>query len=81
MYDFKQSPQLWYKWLLFFSFEKYGLIPINANHSIFIIGQGLERSVIIIFVDDIKIIKFQNMRVIAKVSINFYLGLKVKKDC
>lgn len=81
LYGFKQSLQFWYIWLLFFFFKWYGLICIHANHTFFITGQGLKQSIMIIFIDDIRNIKFNNMRVITKVSINFYLGLKVEKDC
>lgn len=94
LYGLKQSPQLWYKWLSSFFFEKLGFIHINADYSIFITKQGLERPVVSTFVDDIKIMGPRDSGVIARVKtelkaafemvdiglISFYLGLKIERN-
>ena len=94
LYGLKQSPRLWYKRLSNFLLEKLGLQRINANHSIFTTSLGLNRPIISMFVDDIKIIAPKRSGFIEKVKtelvsafqmvdmglISFYLGLRVDRN-
>lgn len=78
-----------------FFFKKLALTCINANYNIFIISQNLKKLVLIIFDDEIKIIALKNLGIIIKVKIkritvfkkedirliNFYLNLKVNRNC
>lgn len=70
-------------------------ICINADYNIFIIKQSLNKLVISIFINDIKIIDSKNIIIIIKFEIklsvifeivdirqkNFYLGPKTNKNC
>lgn len=94
LYNLKQSPRLRYKHLSLFLLEKLGLSQINADHSIFIMQDGLKSSIVSIFVDGIKIMGPIRSGVIEKVKreltaafeivdlgpIRFYLGLKVEQN-
>lgn len=91
LYSLKQSPCLWYKRLTNFLLKKLGLKQINADHSIFVTKASLDRPIISIFVDNIKIITPKNSGMIKRVKleltfaffiidmgfISFYLGLKM----
>lgn len=95
LYALKQFLQFWYKQLLFFFYKKLGLTHININYSIIITNQSLKKLIISIFVNNIKIIRLKNIKVIAKIKIeptiafniidirlfSFDLGLKVEKNC
>lgn len=94
LYSLKQLPQLWYKRLANFFLEKLDLKRINADHNIFATKAGLDRPVVSIFVNDIKIMALKSNRIIERVKlkltfnfsminmgpISFYLGLKVQQD-
>lgn len=94
LYGFKQSPYLWYKRLSNFFLQKFGLVRINANHSIFVSSAGLDKPVISTFIDHIKIKALKNSNIITRVMlelvaaflmvdigpISFYLRLKVEYD-
>ena len=94
LYGLKQSPRLWYGRLLDFLLQKLGLAWINADHSIFVTGVGLNGQVVSIFVDDIKIMASKGSGITQQVKtelisafsmvdmglISFYLGLKVERD-
>lgn len=94
LYGLIQSPDLWYKQLLGFFFEKFGLIRINADHSIFDMKKCLDIPFISMFVDDIKIIAPRKSGAFDGVKqeltftfsmvdlglISFYLGLKVQRN-
>lgn len=74
--------------------EKLGLCQINADHNIFITTAGLNKPIINIFVDNIKIIAIKKSRFIKKVIvklissfqmadmglISFYFDLKVEQN-
>lgn len=62
LYSLKQLPRLWYKRLSNFLLHKLGLLPINANHSIFVIKVGLYSPVVFNFIDDIKIMALKENR-------------------
>lgn len=94
LYNLKQSPQLWYKYLSLFLFKKLRFSQINANYSIFIMQYNLKDPIFSIFVDDIKIMRPKGSGAIEKVKrelttafeivdlrlISFYLGLKVERN-
>ena len=94
LYGLKQSSRLWYKRLSDFLFQKLGLAQINADHSIFVTGAGLDGPVVSTFVDDIKIMAPKGSGITQRVNmeltsaflmldmgpISFYLGLKFKRD-
>lgn len=90
-YSLKQSLRLQYRRLLTFLLEKLELQLINIDHSIFITLLAINRSIISIFVDNIKIMAPKKSDFIKKIkiklvsvfhiidigSIIFYLSLKV----
>lgn len=94
LYSLKQSPHLWYKRLLAFPLTKLDLMWIYADHSIFILEEGLKGPILSIFVDNIKIITPKGNEIIEKVkreliaifsmidmgSISFYLELQIDQD-
>lgn len=94
LYDLKQSPCFQYKRLVNFFLEKLGLKQINVDHGIFVTKANLDKTVLSIFVDDIKIIALKDSEIIEWVKleliftffiididfINFYLGLKMQQD-
>ncbi len=93
-YGLKQAPRLWYERLSKFLLEKLGLKQINADHSIFVSSSGINRPIVSIFVDDIKVIGIKRLGHIKKVKrelasvfemidiwpISFGLGLKIERD-
>ncbi len=93
-YGLKQSPRLWYKRLSTFFLEKLGLKRIHADHSIFVLGEGLKGPLLSVFVDDIKIMAPKDSGIIQRVKteltsafsmsdigpISFYLGLRIDRD-
>ncbi len=93
-YGLKHSPRLWYEVRSTFFLEKLGLKRINADHSIFVTEAGLNGPILIIFVNDIKMIGPQESGMIERVKteltfafsmvdmgpICFYLGLKVERN-
>lgn len=94
LYGLKQSLRLWYKKLANFFLEKLSLKRINVDHSIFVTKANLDRPVVSIFVDDIKIMAPKGSEMIERVKIeliftffmidmgpiSFYWGLKVQQD-
>lgn len=91
LYGLKQTPRLWYERLSKFRLEKLGLQQINAEHSIFVTSARINRPIVSIFIDNIKIIGAKNSGIIGQVKakliaafemvdmgpISFYFGLKV----
>lgn len=94
LYSLKQALKSWYKRLSKFFLEKLKLQQINTDHSIFISSAEINRPIISIFIDNIKIIGVKNSEVIMRVKqkltstfeianmrlISFYLGFKVTRD-
>lgn len=92
LYRCKQSLQLWYKKLLGFLLEKFGLAYMYVDHTIFLKKIGLNRSILDTFIDNIKIMALKKSEIIQCIKvkliisfsivnmgyISFYLGLKVK---
>lgn len=64
LYSLKQSLCFWYKQLLGFLLEKLGLMRINIDHSILVIKEDLDGSIVNMFIDDIKIMAPKESRVI-----------------
>ncbi|CAI7751471.1 unnamed protein product [Closterium sp. NIES-53] len=54
LYGLKQAPRQWYLKLRGV-LEEIGFIPSSANHSLFMLGEGEQRSFIVVYVDDILI--------------------------
>lgn len=68
---------------------------INTNYRIFMINQGLEKLVVNVFVNNIKIIELKNTKINVKIRIeliatfkimdirliNFCLGIKIDRNC
>ena len=93
-YGLKQAPRLWYERLSKFLLEKLGLKQINVDHSIFVSSSGINRPIVSIFVNDIKVIGIKRLGHIKKVKrelasvfemmdiwpISFCLGLKIERD-
>lgn len=75
-------------------FKKLGLKQINTDHSIFVAKTGLDKPVVSIFVNNIKIMALKNSEMIEQIKlklifaffiidigpISFYLGLKIQQD-
>ena len=94
LYNFKQSPHLWYKRLLTFFLKKLGLKHIHANYSIFALGTRLKSLMLSIFINDIKIIMPKDNGIIQQIKtkltavffilvmdiISFYPRLKIDRD-
>ncbi|CAI7895211.1 unnamed protein product [Closterium sp. NIES-54] len=92
LYGLKQSPRQWYLKLRGV-LEEIGFTPSTADHSLFMLGEGEQRSFMVVYVDDILIfspssdlvkevmLKLQdkfNCKALDDVS--FYLGLHIERD-
>ncbi|CAI7895432.1 unnamed protein product, partial [Closterium sp. NIES-53] len=91
LYGLKKAPRQWYLKLREV-LEEIGFTPSSADHSLFMLGEGEQRSFIMVYVDDILIfspsdfvkevmLKLQdNFKCKALGDVNFYLGLHIERD-
>ncbi|CAI7811380.1 unnamed protein product [Closterium sp. NIES-53] len=92
LYGLKQAPRQWY--LKFRGvLEEIGFTPSTADHSLFMLGEGEQRSFMVVYVDDILIFSPSSdlvKEVMLKVQdkfkckalgdVSFYLGLHIERD-
>ncbi|CAI7753023.1 unnamed protein product [Closterium sp. NIES-54] len=91
-YGLKQAPRQWYLKLRRV-LEKIGFNPSSADHSLFMLGEGEQRSFMVVYVDDILIfspssdlvtevmLKLQDkFKCKALGDVSFYLGLHIEHD-
>ncbi|CAI7849252.1 unnamed protein product [Closterium sp. NIES-53] len=92
LYGLKQAPRQWYLKLRGV-LEEIGFIPSTADHSLFMLGEGEQRSFMVVYVDDILIfspssdlvkevmLKLQGkFKCKALGDVSFYLGLHIERD-
>ncbi|CAI7829449.1 unnamed protein product [Closterium sp. NIES-53] len=92
LYGLKQAPRQWYL-MLRGVLEEIGFTPSTAGHSLFMLGQGEQRSFMVVYVDDILIFSPSSdlvKEVMLKVQdkfkckalgdVSFYLGLHIERD-
>ncbi|CAI7865057.1 unnamed protein product [Closterium sp. NIES-53] len=92
LYGLKQAPRQWYLKLRGV-LEEIGFTPSTADHSLFMLGEGEQRSFIVVYVDDILIfspssdlvkevmLKLQDkFKCKALGDVSFYLGLHIERD-
>ncbi|CAI7741236.1 unnamed protein product [Closterium sp. NIES-54] len=92
LYGLKQAPRQWYLKLRGV-LEEIGFTPSTADHSLFILGEGEQRSFMVVYVDDILIfspysdlvkevmLKLQDkFKCKALGDVSFYLGLHIERD-
>ncbi|CAI7933157.1 unnamed protein product [Closterium sp. NIES-54] len=92
LYGLKQAPRQWYLKLREV-LEEIGLTPSSADHSLFMLGEGEQRSFMVVYVDDILIfspssdlvkevmLKLQDkFKCKALGDVSFYLGLHIERD-
>ncbi|CAI7901343.1 unnamed protein product [Closterium sp. NIES-54] len=92
LYRLKQAPRQWYLKLRGV-WEEISFTPSTADHSLFMLGEGEQRSFMVVYVDDILIfspssdlvkevmVKFENkFKCKALGDLNFYLGLHIERD-
>ncbi|CAI7757205.1 unnamed protein product [Closterium sp. NIES-53] len=92
LYGLKQTPRQWYLKLRGV-LEEIGFTPSTADHSLFMLGEGEQRSFMVVYVDDILIfspsfdlvkevrLKLQDkFKCKALGDVSFYLGLHMKRD-
>ncbi|CAI7814528.1 unnamed protein product [Closterium sp. NIES-54] len=92
LYGLKQAPRQWYLKLRGV-LEEIGFSPSTADHSLFMLGEGEQRSFMVVYVDDILIfspssdfvkevmLKLQdNFKCKALGDVSFYLGLHIERD-
>ncbi|CAI7742773.1 unnamed protein product [Closterium sp. NIES-53] len=92
LYGLKQAPRQWYLKLRGF-LEEIGFTPSTADHSLFMLGKGEQRSFMVVYVDDILIfspssdlvkevmLKLQDkFKCKALGDVSFYLGLHIERD-
>ncbi|CAI7799642.1 unnamed protein product [Closterium sp. NIES-53] len=92
LYGLKQAPRQWYLKLREV-LEEIGFTPSSADHSLFILGEGKQRSFMVVYVDDILIfspssdlvkevmLKLQDkFKCKALGDVSFYLGLHIERD-
>lgn len=68
LYGLKQAPRLWYKRFSNFFLKKLGFQQINVDYNIFKSAVEINGPIMSTFVDDIKIIRVKNFRVINQVK-------------
>ncbi|CAI7857461.1 unnamed protein product [Closterium sp. NIES-53] len=86
LYGLKQAPRQWY-------LEEIGFTPSSANHSLFMLGEGEQKSFMVVYVDAILIftpssdlvkevmLKLQDkFKCKALGDVSFYLGLHIERD-
>ncbi|CAI7812042.1 unnamed protein product [Closterium sp. NIES-53] len=92
LYGLKQAPRQWYLKLRGV-LEVIGFTPSSADHSLFMLGDGEQRSFMVVYVDDILIfspssdlvkevmLKLQDkFKCKALGDVSFYLGLHIERD-
>ncbi|CAI7869845.1 unnamed protein product [Closterium sp. NIES-53] len=92
LYGLKQAPREWYLKLRGV-LEEIGFNPSSADHSLFMLGEGKQRSFMVVYVDDILIfspssdlvkevmLKLQDkFKCKALGDVSFYLGLHIERD-
>ncbi|CAI7835556.1 unnamed protein product, partial [Closterium sp. NIES-53] len=92
LYGLKQAPRQWYLKLREV-LEEIGFTPSSANHSLFMLGEGEQRSFMVVYVDEILIfspssdlvkevmLKLQDkFKCKALGDVSFYLGLHIERD-
>ncbi|CAI7742466.1 unnamed protein product [Closterium sp. NIES-53] len=92
LYGLKQAPRQWYLKLRGV-LEGIGFTPSSADHSLFMLGEGEQRSFMVVYVDDILIfspssdlvkevmLKLQDkFKCEALGDVSFYLGLHIERD-
>ncbi|CAI7912254.1 unnamed protein product [Closterium sp. NIES-53] len=92
IYGQKQAPWQWYLKLRIV-LEEIGFTPSTADHSLFMLGEGEQRSFMVVYVDDILIfspssdlvkevmLKLQDkFKCKALGDVSFYLGLHIERD-
>ncbi|CAI7855567.1 unnamed protein product, partial [Closterium sp. NIES-53] len=93
LYGLKQAPRHWYLKLREV-LEEIGFTPSSADHSLFMLGEGEQRSFMVVYVDDILIFSLSSdlvKEVMLKLQdkfkckaigdVSFYLGLHAEKRC
>ncbi|CAI7873063.1 unnamed protein product [Closterium sp. NIES-53] len=91
-YGLKQAPRQWYLKLRGV-LEEIGFTPSTADHSLFMLGEGEQRSFMVVYVDDILIFSPSSdlvKEVMLKLKdkfkckalgdVSFYLGLHIERD-
>ncbi|CAI7770710.1 unnamed protein product [Closterium sp. NIES-54] len=92
LYGLKQAPRQWYLKLRGV-LEEIGFTPSSADHSLFMLGEGEQRSFMVVYVDEILIfspssdlvkevmLKLQDkFKCKALGDVSFYLGLHIERD-
>ncbi|CAI7882442.1 unnamed protein product [Closterium sp. NIES-53] len=92
LYGLKQAPRQWYLKLQGV-LEEIGFTPSTTDHSLFMLGEGEQRSFMVVYVDDILIfspssdlvkevmLKLQEkFKCKALGDVSFYLGLHIERD-
>ncbi|CAI7880940.1 unnamed protein product [Closterium sp. NIES-54] len=92
LYGLKQAPRQWYMKLRGV-LEEIGFTPSSADHSLFMLGEGEQRSFMVVYVDDILIfspsselvkevmLKLQDkFKCTALGDVSFYVGLHIERD-
>ncbi|CAI7792399.1 unnamed protein product [Closterium sp. NIES-53] len=92
LYGLNQAPRQWYL-KLGGVLEEIGFTPSSADHSLFMLGEGEQRSFMVVYVDDILIfspssdlvkevmLKLQDkFKCKALGDVSFYLGLHIERD-
>ncbi|CAI7866743.1 unnamed protein product [Closterium sp. NIES-54] len=92
LYGLKQAPRQWYLKLRGV-LEEIGSTPSSADHSLFMLGEGEQRSFMVVYVDEILIfspssdlvkgvmLKLQDkFKCKALGDVSFYLGLHIERD-
>ncbi|CAI7851170.1 unnamed protein product [Closterium sp. NIES-53] len=92
LYGLKQAPRQWYL-KLHEVMEEIGFNPSSADHSLFMLGEGEQRSSMVVYMDDILIFS-SSSDLVKEVMLNlqdkfkckdlgdvcFYLGLHIERD-
>ncbi|CAI7804242.1 unnamed protein product [Closterium sp. NIES-53] len=92
LHGLKQAPRQWYLKLRGV-LEEIGFTPSSADHSLFMLGEGEQRSFMVVYVDDILIFSLSSdlvKEVMLKLqdkfkckalgNVSFYLGLHIERD-
>ncbi|CAI7888651.1 unnamed protein product [Closterium sp. NIES-54] len=92
LYELKQAPRQWYLKLRGV-LEEIGFTPSTVDHSLFMLGEGEQRSFMVVYVDDILIfspssdlvkevmLKLEDkFKCKALGDVSFYLGLHIERD-